>query len=284
MSDNQEKLNQQLFNVIKNENYSEAKLKKVKYLIRLGADVFYVKDGVSLLAVARERKEAEIENILIEKMKDEFGEFMKSPNSDKLLKVLGQIKNNKPVVDDADKVLLGKKLMKALEAGDEERALELVREGADANAKVDGSTVLIEASDRGYVEVVKELIDNGADVNARGAIDATALIRAVSAGNLEVVQCLLQNGADIDVKDFDGETALMAAAEVGDLDIVKCLLDNGANVNVENADGYTAIDIASDWGNHGCAKLLAEHRNKLKVQRKNKGLKLVGRKFVGITK
>ena len=39
MSNNQEKLNEQLFNVIKNENYSEAKLKKVKYLIRLGADV-----------------------------------------------------------------------------------------------------------------------------------------------------------------------------------------------------------------------------------------------------
>ena len=29
MSDNQEKLNQQLFNVIKNENYSEAKLRRL---------------------------------------------------------------------------------------------------------------------------------------------------------------------------------------------------------------------------------------------------------------
>ena len=76
----------------------------------------------------------------------------------------------------------------------------------------------------------------------------------------------------------------MAAAEVGDLDIVKCLLDNGADVNVENDAGYTAIDIASDWRHYGCTKLLEEHRNKLKVQRKNKGLKLVGRKFVGITK
>ena len=100
----------------------------------------------------------------------------------------------------------------------------------------------------------------------------------------EVLKILLQNGADIEAKDFDGETALIAAAEVGDLDIVKCLFDNGADVSLENADGDTAIDIASEWGNHGCAKLLAEHRNKLKVQRKNKGLKLVGRKFVGITK
>ena len=128
------------------------------------------------------------------------------------------------------------------------------------------------------------MIALGADVNARGAVDETALIRAASAGNLEVVQCLLQNGADIEAKDFDGETALMVAAEGGDLNIVKCLLDNGADVSLENADGDTAIDIASVWGHHGCTKLLEEHRNKLKVQRINKGLKLVGSKFVGITK
>ena len=40
MSDNQEKLNEQLFNVIADEKVSdEAKLKKLKYLVRLGADV-----------------------------------------------------------------------------------------------------------------------------------------------------------------------------------------------------------------------------------------------------
>ena len=40
MSETQEKLNKQLFNVIADEKVSdEARLKKVKYLVRLGADV-----------------------------------------------------------------------------------------------------------------------------------------------------------------------------------------------------------------------------------------------------
>ena len=40
MSNNQEKLNEQLFNVVADEKVSdEARLKKVKYLVRLGADV-----------------------------------------------------------------------------------------------------------------------------------------------------------------------------------------------------------------------------------------------------
>ena len=40
MSNNQEKLNEQLFNVIVDEKDSvEARLKKLKYLVRLGADV-----------------------------------------------------------------------------------------------------------------------------------------------------------------------------------------------------------------------------------------------------
>ena len=40
MSNNQEKLNEQLFNVVADEKVSvEARLKKLKYLVRLGADL-----------------------------------------------------------------------------------------------------------------------------------------------------------------------------------------------------------------------------------------------------
>ena len=51
MSDNQKKLNEQLLNVVLSDKDSdEAKLKKVKYLIRLGADV-NAKDCVSSVLV-----------------------------------------------------------------------------------------------------------------------------------------------------------------------------------------------------------------------------------------
>ena len=54
MSNNQEKLNEQLFNVIADEKASdEARLKKVKYLVELGDDLEAKdKDGLTALMVA----------------------------------------------------------------------------------------------------------------------------------------------------------------------------------------------------------------------------------------
>ena len=69
MSNNQEKLNEQLFNVIADEKASnEARLKKVKYLVRLGADVNTRLYGKSLLSKAIENGDgAEVQEFLREK-------------------------------------------------------------------------------------------------------------------------------------------------------------------------------------------------------------------------
>ena len=69
MSDNQEKLNEQLFNVINNDCDSvETRLKKVKYLVRLGADVNAKLYGKSVLYKAIEKEcGKELENFLREK-------------------------------------------------------------------------------------------------------------------------------------------------------------------------------------------------------------------------
>ena len=54
MSNNQEKLNEQLFNVIKNDKDSdEVRLKKLKYLVYLGADVNATLYGRSALSWAK---------------------------------------------------------------------------------------------------------------------------------------------------------------------------------------------------------------------------------------
>ena len=56
MSENQEKLNEQLFNVLADEKASdEARLKKLKYLVRLGADVNARLYGKSVLSKAFEK-------------------------------------------------------------------------------------------------------------------------------------------------------------------------------------------------------------------------------------
>ena len=74
MSTNQDKLNEQLFNVIADEKISdEARLKKVKYLVYLGADVNTRLYGKSVLSKAIEKEAgAEVQNFLREKGAEEF--------------------------------------------------------------------------------------------------------------------------------------------------------------------------------------------------------------------
>ena len=70
MSDNQDKLNEQLFNVIADEKVSdEARLKKLKYLVRLGADVNTRALGIgkSILVFAKESKDEEVVKFLQDK-------------------------------------------------------------------------------------------------------------------------------------------------------------------------------------------------------------------------
>ena len=69
MSENQEKLNEQLFNVLADEKVSdEARLKKLKYLVRLGADVNARLYGRSVLSKAIEQEASvEVQNFLREK-------------------------------------------------------------------------------------------------------------------------------------------------------------------------------------------------------------------------
>ena len=64
MSGNNERLNEQLFSVIADEKASdEAKLKKLKYLVRLGADVNAKLYGKSVLSKAIEQNAgAQVQN------------------------------------------------------------------------------------------------------------------------------------------------------------------------------------------------------------------------------
>ena len=74
MSGNQEKLSEQLFNVVANSKVScEARLKKVKYLVYLGADVNTRLYGKSVLSKAIEQNVGvEVQNFLREKGANEW--------------------------------------------------------------------------------------------------------------------------------------------------------------------------------------------------------------------
>lgn len=83
---------------------------------------------------------------------------------------------------------------------------------------------LFQAAEAGDAERVLTLLSNGADVNARNGHQSTPLIRATSQEHANVVKLLLHNQANAALKDDEGCTALDRAmldlkygSEVGEM-------------------------------------------------------------------
>ena len=100
----------------------------------------------------------------------------------------------------------------------------LVNLGVNINAKDEGETALMKASQNGHKEIVEILLENGADVNVKNRDNWTALMWASWNGYKEIVEILLENGADVNVKNRDNWTALMWASWNGYKEIVEILL------------------------------------------------------------
>ena len=250
MSNNQEKLNEQLFNVIKNDKDSdEVRLKKVKYLVYLGADVNARLYGKSVLSKAIEQNVGiEVQDFLREKGANEW-----VISKEEVLEV------SKGFWDDEGD-------LKSLE-----EIKELLKKGADVNASDKyGRTALMMAARLGTLDVVKCLVEHGADFEAKDKDGWTALIKAAIFGKLDVVKCLAECGADLDVKDKNGRTALMKAANWGELDVVKYLVEGGADLEAKDVNGDTAFDIAKNGKSDDCVEFLKELQKKVSAQ-KNKG-------------
>jgi ankyrin repeat protein len=112
-------------------------------------------------------------------------------------------------------------LYKAIEDGDEARAIQLIKEGADPNSTL--GTYAVEFVEKDFVQgvplhfalasarpkVAVTLIEAGADPNSRNREGQTALIVAVNRGYTEVVRALLAKGADPNApSSSDGERPL----------------------------------------------------------------------------
>jgi ankyrin repeat protein/serine/threonine protein kinase len=155
-----------------------------------------------------------------------------------------------------------KELLEASEKGDVEKVKELLKEGANINAKNKfGYTPLHVVADRGHIEIVKLLIEHGADVNAKDNIFGhTPLHKAAYNGHIEIVKLLIEHGADVNAKDIIiGVTPLHYAAYKAHIEIVKLLIEHGADVNAKDTVGFTPLHDAAGVGYINVVKLLIEH-------------------------
>ncbi|HEY7498864.1 MAG TPA: M56 family metallopeptidase [Vicinamibacterales bacterium] len=123
-------------------------------------------------------------------------------------------------------------LYRASERGDVRRMAELIAEGADVNAKIDGDgSPLIGAARAGRLDAVRLLIERGADVNLGVDGDGSPLIAAAAKGHLPVVELLIARGALVDQVVDGDENALIQASAAGELEVVRFLVAKGADVN-----------------------------------------------------
>ena len=252
MSENQEKLNEQLFNVIANDKDSdEARFKKVKYLVRLGADVnarFY---GKSVLSKAMEqnvgievqkflREKGAKECVISKEEADRLGKELFSKNGD-LMEIDKLLKKgaNVDVWDDEGNTLLIDAVLKE----DEKEILFWVEKGANINARGNGGLTPLMASmwciGGDNINIAKLLMDLNADIELKDKYGQTALMHAVVSENVKAVEVLLEKGADIYQKNKIGETILYKAkSSSGSEKIVKLLVEKEKNGKNENKYGY----------------------------------------------
>uniref|UniRef100_UPI003F4B051F ankyrin repeat domain-containing protein n=1 Tax=Brachyspira catarrhinii TaxID=2528966 RepID=UPI003F4B051F len=182
-------------------------------------------------------------------------------------------------------------LFLAVQFGYNDLAKELIKEGADVNARVDnmetegGIDMLYHAVRNNNPEMTKILIDKGLDKNRdygyeysyyltdiaidnnnldvlkllvkRGDSKETLIPDAVRENNIEMVKYLLSIGQDIDAQIFyDGfwvDSPLKVAAENGYVEMAKFLIDEGANLN--SADDY----MLYAYNNYDITKLLVDN-------------------------
>ena len=196
-------------------------------------------------------------------------------------------------------------LINAINKGDEKKAILLLKQGANPNARdelkqpaiaaaayfgreqtvrallaggadfravdIDGSNALHAAAVGGHHVIAKLLLDRGLAINERGGTDGmTALANAAVRGHLPVMRLLLERHADVNLADSGGNTPLLHAAMRGRADAVRLLLAHGAKVNAASRHGWTPLMTAAWEGHTMIVKELLKHSADTKLMNNNR--------------
>lgn len=110
---------------------------------------------------------------------------------------------------------------------------------------------LIHAAYDGDIEWIHELIKKGADINAKVPREPLpALSVACKYGNTELAKFLIEKGADVNFKNTCGFTALDIACFSDWPDTVKLLLEAGADINAKDNFGTTPLGTVKSSLSH----------------------------------
>ena len=144
------------------------------------------------------------------------------------------------------------RLRQAAAAGDAQAVRDLLRRGANIEARDDrGRSPLLLATHAAAIEAARVLIEAGADVNAMDDISDSPYLYAGAEGPLEILRMTLEHGADLASVNRYGGTALIPAAHHGHVDIVRELLGTGIDIDHVNYLGWTALLEAVILGDGG---------------------------------
>jgi hypothetical protein len=126
---------------------------------------------------------------------------------------------------------------------------------------------LLDAVIEGDAARVRELLRKGANVNAKhGDYDSTPLHVAALWGHAEVARLLLDHGADVNSRSKDGWTPLHYAAAFGYADVARLLLERGADPSIKDDKGRTPLDVARERGYEEVVRVIEEYKRGVGVK------------------
>ena len=146
-------------------------------------------------------------------------------------------------------------LIQATYNGQEPKALDLLKQGADANLRLDSQTR--KSLPSGFWQRMRAHL-RGEKPEAPAQIVPLISLAAAYSRKMLLTE-LLARGVNVDASDGLGSTPLMYAVDHNDRDIIIDLLNAGADANHQNLAGNTALHLAVAQRNGVNMTLLLDH-------------------------
>lgn len=245
-----------LVNLIRDDNVNnQIKLKKIKYIMQLGANIDKRVLGKSIILWAEDKGDEDIINLLAETCMEAKQIIDKDEANELANKLFDDIKHKnydkaKKRIEDGALFYPYDSLYMILqdEALDNDNELiDMIVSEIDANEFTKEFMPLFWASNAGNNNVIKALIKKGADIDYVSAGEGNALVAAAKNNHADSVRLLIESGAAVDIETFlYKSTPLLIASYWGSVDAVKVLVENGADIHHKNSSGNTALHKACE--------------------------------------